>query len=132
MFQEINEHRKNKKLLQIIQKNQQIITAEGVQTVNNSKKNGIIITKLASQLHLFIILLRWLVLVLKTILQAGRPSHEDAPRGIQGLIVSLDYLGKTYQTHWSLNAGRATIQDIGDQSSHIGHIKDSIAIHITT
>ncbi len=38
MFQEINEHRKNKKLLQIIQKNQQIITAKGVQTVINSKK----------------------------------------------------------------------------------------------
>lgn len=38
MFQEINEHRKNKKLLQIIQKNQQIITAKGAQTVNNSKK----------------------------------------------------------------------------------------------
>ncbi len=38
MFQGLNEHRKNKKLLQIIQKNQQIITAEGAQTVNNSKK----------------------------------------------------------------------------------------------
>ena len=38
MFQEINEHRKNKKLLQIIQKNQQIITEKGVQTVINSKK----------------------------------------------------------------------------------------------
>ena len=38
MFQVINEHRKNTKLLQIIKINHEIITTKGVQTVNNSKK----------------------------------------------------------------------------------------------
>lgn len=74
----------------------------------------------------------FLIIALMTINKRGARKVWDAPQNIQRLIVSLDYLGKAHHAHRSLNAGLTAIQNISDQSSHIGHIKDSIAIHIAT